>query len=388
VRERFAVRREPYWQRLAEGAYLGFRRGPDTWLARFRGRDRRQQYEPLGEGLEFDEAKRRAENWLAQLSGSAVRSVKRESVAAALQAYLAYLRQHGRHEAARDATLKFRAVGLMEKRLRKGKPTAGLNALANRALEAVTRDDFVEWRERLLEGRQPRTINRYVRGVAAGLNRALELGHVGNPSAWALSPLVDDTEEEGTAIFLTPAQRAGLISCASASFAAFSRGLELSGARPKELASAKVSDFDGESLRLTHRKGRPAKLRTRFVVLGNEGVEFFKSQTDGRGASEPLFTEDGQHAWRQHTRAAQMRAAVAAFNMKAKTWEKVPDEIGAYAFRHARISELLQVHDIDPLTVAAQTGTSLAMIERAYFKFIPNAMKKKLAAVKETSGKT
>jgi Peptide methionine sulfoxide reductase len=33
---RFAcrARREPYWQRLEEGAYLGFRRGPDTWVAR------------------------------------------------------------------------------------------------------------------------------------------------------------------------------------------------------------------------------------------------------------------------------------------------------------------------------------------------------------------
>lgn len=39
-----------------------------------------------------------------------------------------------------------------------------------------------------------------------------------------------------------------------------------------------------------------------------------------------------------------------------------------------RISELLQAHGIDPLTVVAQTGTSLAMIERAYLRFIPSAM--------------
>jgi integrase len=48
-------------------------------------------------------------------------------------------------------------------------------------------------------------------------------------------------------------------------------------------------------------------------------------------------------------------------------------------FRHARISELLQVYGVDPLTVAAQTGTSLRMIERTYFKFIRSAMLEKLA---------
>lgn len=34
------------------------------------------------------------------------------------------------------------------------------------------------------------------------------------------------------------------------------------------------------------------------------------------------------------------------------------------SFRQARISELLQIHGVDPLTVAAQCGTSLAMAEK------------------------
>jgi hypothetical protein len=46
------------------------------------------------------------------------------------------------------------------------------------ALEVVslTRDDFLEWRDRFLEGRQARTINRHVRAVTAALNQALDLG--------------------------------------------------------------------------------------------------------------------------------------------------------------------------------------------------------------------
>jgi hypothetical protein len=41
------------------------------------------------------------------------------------------------------------------------------------------------------------------------------------------------------------------------------------------------------------------------------------------------------------------------------------------------------LYGIDPLTVAVQTGTSLAMIERAYLRFIPSALREKLARISE-----
>jgi hypothetical protein len=49
------------------------------------------------------------------------------------------------------------------------------------------------------------------------------------------------------------------------------------------------------------------------------------------------------------------------------------------------VRHLFDIHGIDPLTVAAQTGTSLAMIEKAYLRFIPSAMREKLAAVIEST---
>jgi hypothetical protein len=61
---------------------------------------------------------------------------------------------------------------------------------------------------------------------------------------------------------------------------------------------------------------------------------------------------------------------------------RIPTDASAYSFRHARISELLQVYGVDPLTVAARTGTSLRMIERSYFKFIRSVMLEKLACLK------
>src|ERR1700676_758950 len=50
-----------------------------------------------------------------------------------------------------------------------------------------------------------------------------------------------------------------------------------SGARPKELAETTAADFDGERLRLSHRKGRPPKLRSRYGALVGDGAAFFSS---------------------------------------------------------------------------------------------------------------
>lgn len=367
-RERLPLRREPHWQRLAKGCYLGFRRGPDTWIARFK-----KTYRALDTVAsdDFDGAKHEAEEWFAQLGATAVRRAVRGTVRDALEAYLADLKRHGRPEAAREALWRF-------------KLTVYKDCIADLALEAATRDDFLEWRDRLLPGRKPRSLNRHVRAVVAGLNHALELGHVGNPAAWRMKPLSDDVEDDGeTAVFLSAEQRKALVAAADPYTAAFLRGLDLTGARPKELANAIAEDFDGESLKLAHRKGKPPKLRIRRVVLSAEGIKFFERETRGKLPKAPIFTENGEQPWRRHIWARQFRAAADKVNEESRGKTRIPAEATAYSFRHARISELLQVHGIDPLTVAAQTGTSLVMIEKAYLRFIPSAMREKLAAVIE-----
>jgi integrase len=379
-RDHFAPRREPYWQRLAGGAYLGFRRGPDTWVARFRGRQGKQQYTALGEALEFDDAKKRAEAWLSQLAGSPVRVLKRDTVIAALETYLADLRRHDRADAAQTAEGRFKTALAFN-----FKAQSYQDALAGLRLEEATRDDFLEWRDRLRSGRLPRTVNRLTRAVSAGLNRAARLGHFGNPHAWRFEALPDDDESE-TAVFVTPAQRKALIDAAAPEAAAFLRGLELSGARPKELAAATVADFDGERLKLSHRKGRRPKLRSRYVLLDEAGIALCKAQSRDKLPAARLFVVAKGEPWRRDKWAAKVRRAIAAHNETAHGQARIPPKASAYSLRHARISELLQVYGVDPLTVAAQTGTSLRMIERTYYKFIPSVMREKLSAPKARSG--
>jgi len=359
--------------RLADGAYLGFRRGPDTWHARYRDRSGIQLYKALDgvRGDDYEGARRAAKVWFEQVGSSAGRSVGRVCVRAALETYLADLKRHGRPDAAREALWRFKLAVYRD-------PIADLD------LESASRDDFEQWRERLRPGRQPRSVNRHVRAVIAGLNRAIELGHVGNAGAWRLKPLADDVEDEGdTAVFLTPSQRKAIIAAADPYAAAFLRGLELTAARPKELAAARAGDFDGRVLKLAQRKGRPPKLRVRYVVLGQDGVAFLRQQAADKAPNAFLFTEDGEQPWRRHIWARELRAAVAGANEKARGKSRIPAGAGAYSFRHARISELLQVHGIDPLTVAQQTGTSLAMIEKAYVRFIRAGLHQNLEPMAE-----
>jgi len=372
-RERLTPRHRPYWQRLDKGRYLGFRRGADTWLVRMRDRAGKQHHGALPDAADFDEAKKAAEEWLKQMGSAPARKAAKGTVKDALETYLKWLRDQGREATAKTIEPKFKQV-------------VWEDPIADIPLHKLARDDVKEWRERLHDGRQPRSINRIVRDLKAGLNRALVEGHIGSPSAWTLDPLADDMEEGGEgAVILSPAHRKALIDAALPAAADFLRGLEFTGARPSELAAATVADLDPKhgTLRLMHRKGRPAKLRPRSVVLSSQGAVFFAKQAKGKLPSARLFPSPTGRPWETKKWAEEIRAAAAIVNARAKGKNRIPAGASAYGFRHARISELLQVHGVDPLTVAKQCGTSIRMIENYYFKFIPDAMKEKLARADE-----
>jgi hypothetical protein len=166
------------------------------------------------------------------------------------------------------------------------------------------------------------------------------------------------------------------------------------------------------SIKLAHRKGRPPKLRVRYTTLAADGVEFFADMADGKQRNAPLFKparleadndwdsdEPDGRIWYTHLWGRRVRAAIEKLNETVTAEavkrdgvvtagiEKIPEDASAYSFRHSRISELLQIYNIDPLTVAQQTGTSVAIIEKTYFKFIPSAMRAKLAAIKDSKGR-
>lgn len=78
-REKLRPRREPYWQRVRKGCFVGYRKmtasGHGAWLARAREEDAgsKQLFKPLGEfghladHLRFDEAAKAALAWFEHL---------------------------------------------------------------------------------------------------------------------------------------------------------------------------------------------------------------------------------------------------------------------------------------------------------------------------------
>jgi integrase len=383
-RARASVRRDPYWHKIGNGHFLGFRRGPDTWIARFRDRDGKQHFKSLGRLDSYTDAKETAEAWcksLGKVSVEHLEVAKHGTVRDALDAYLEHLRRGGRGPGAITAQGKF-ASAIDE------------DEIVNRHLAELTREDFEQWRERLRDGeggqsRLNQTVNRYVTAVTAALNYACALkGFQGNPSAWMMKKLPHEggnegaTTEEESAVYLTEAQRERLFAnCECEEIVLFLRAIYATGGRTNEVATALVRDYNPKTNQLTLRwwKGRPAKLRARQVQLAKGDAALLAKLVKGKAPQDYLLIDDNGKQWARHRWAIHVRTAIAYANASAKTNEElIPEETSAYAFRHTRIAELLQVYEVDPVTVGKQTGTSLAMMERWYWKFIPSKLQDKL----------
>jgi len=372
-RDKLPERMEPYWYPLRKGAAVGYRaKATGTWIARYRDRNGKQKYKALGSHADFSAARTEAETWLASMTESVHRSAARGTVRDALCAYVKHKRSIGRRASAWDAGQRFRL-------------TVGRKSEFGRMrLEDVMRDDVEAWRNGLRKGRQPRSVNRQVRAVVAALNYAVSHGHAGRREAWKLEHLADDGATN-TAIFLTSEQRTRLVAAAPKHLAALLTGFTHTGARPSELAKATVADFDakGATVTLRHNKGRGGKLRSRAVTLSDAGAQFFRTQVRGKLPQAPLISNDEGLHWTDQQWCDGIEKAIIAANETAKKpAQRIPAGASAYSFRHTRISELLQLYGVDPLTTAQQTGTSVAMIEKHYFKFISGSMRDKLNAVK------
>ena len=373
-------RQEPYWCLLSKGNSIGYRaKGVGSWIARHRDRDGKQRYNALGSFADWSAAKGAAEAWIKTLTSAVHRRPARGTVRDALAAYVRNKRANGRRASAWDAGKRFRL-------------TVGRDsALGQMKIEDVRRDDIADWRRGLRKGRANRSVNRQVRAVTAALNWAVsDGGFSGNREAWRLSSLQDDSEHTSP-VFLSADERGRLIGAASAPLSSFLEGLSHLGARPGELARATVADFDtkGGTVTLWSRKGRNAKKRTRATVLSAKGLDFFRAQARGKLPKAPLIGNETAEHWTDQQWCAGIERTIAAINKAAseakKPADRIPKGVSAYSFRHSRISELLQLYAVDPLTVCQQVGTSVQMLQLHYFKFIQSSMREKLDAVVKAS---
>lgn len=371
-REKLKVQREPHWQRLRAGCFLGFRPskrgGKGTWIARVYDEDSgKYRLKSLGDfgaltGNDvFAAAKREAEA-LAELveAGGEVRA-KVETVADACRAYAA---------SRPEAEGRFKRC-VYDDPIAKVK----LNKLRRRHLK--------EWRDRLearpsvvsrskkdevkVRDRAPSTVNREMAILRAALATVLSPGAPNSEAAWQEALKSIPNADGRRTLYLDRAQRRKLVESVSAEAEPFVRALCLLPLRPGALAALTAGDFDKRTAELTIGKDKTGKPRR--IQLPKEAANLLAAQATNKLPSATLFMRANGKPWDRDCWKQPIAAAVAAAELPAGTT--------AYTLRHSTITDLVSA-GLPLLTIAQISGTSAEMIERHYGHLASDAAVKAL----------
>lgn len=364
ARNKLPPRREPYWLRITQGCYLGYRRmaadSPGTWLVRCRRPGGELVQTSVG-ALEqhrpherFDKAVDAARAWYeAHLHPGVARSGPM-SVKEACAAYVQHVRERKGDNPAEDLLERYR-------RWVWGDPIRKIE------LAMLTREHVSTFRRRMVDApikvgssgetrtRSKDTVNRDLAALRAALNYAFAQGQVPTDAAWREPLKAFKGVSKRRDLYLDREQRRTLIQAAPAELTLFLTGLAILPVRPGAMAALCVRDFDARLNVLTI--GQDKSGRERRIKLPPESAAILKTVSEGKEPETPLFTRSDGSAWNKDTWKWPIKAAVKIAGL--------PPSTTAYTLRHSVISDL--VHGgLDLLTVAQISGTSVAMIEKHY----------------------
>lgn len=359
-RERLKAQREPHWQRLRAGCFLGFRPskrgGAGSWIARVYDEDSgKYRVKSLGDfgalagNARFAAAKKEAEA-VAELieAGGEIRA-KIETVADACRAY-----------AASRPETEARFVRYVYS-----------HPLAKVKLEKLRRRHLAEWRKQLEEKpslvsrrkkgepkvrvRAPSTVNRDMAVLRAALAKVLSPGAPNSEAAWQEALKSIPNANGRRTIYLDRGQRQKLIGNIDAEAAPFVRALCLLPLRPGALAALNAGDFDQRTAELTIGKDKTGKPRR--IQLPTDASKLLTAQVADKLPTAPLFMRDNGQPWNKDSWKGPIAKAVIASGL--------PKGATAYTLRHSTITDLVSA-GLPLLTIAQISGTSAEMIERHY----------------------
>jgi integrase len=163
-----------------------------------------------------------------------------------------------------------------------------LGTRAHVALEAITTEDFLQYRDHLLsEGRAPRTVNITIRKILKRpFQAAVNEGFLGRNPVAAIRQLRDVTVQKGT---FTPEQIRALLEAAQGDWQGLILAGYYTGARMLDLARLRWEnvDLDERSINFVQRK-TDARLK---VPIHPELEDYLLSGTVPDDSSAPLFPE-------------------------------------------------------------------------------------------------
>jgi integrase len=271
------------------------------------------------------------------------------TVAQACEHYIADLRARKGDRAAQEAEGRVR---------RRILPTLGTKLLAN-----VTSNDVRQWHVGLVRGetdeaqrRARDTANRLLAILKAALNLAFRDGSVSDDRAWRRVNAFKGAGEARKVILGTDELQRLVHACPEGLRELVALGA-WTGARLGEITGARVRDLDLKAATLRVR----GKTGGREIHLPPEPLALLKRLAHGKGPADPLATTAAGMPWTPSLHQRPFATAVKLAGLDSETT--------FYALRHSYISRAL-TNGVPAKAVADHCGTSMAMIERHYAKFV------------------
>ena len=368
-RKKLEPRREPYWDRIEAGCFLGYRKlndGTGTWIARWRTEEETQKYQALGSVQTYDDAAKLAREWFEQCRGGSPEIVDVEE---ACKRYVTDRLTEKGDATAKDADGRFKRLvfGTKFGRIKlSALRTAHITDWRNAMVERDDGDEVDEDDDPDADRRAKDSANRNLATLKAALNLAYRMGLVASTAQWDRVEAYKGVGKRRD-VSLTMTDRKKLIAAATPDLTTFLQAMLLTGCRPGELASSNVGDLDPAGLlTVTGKTGR------RTIPLSPKALALLKSAAGQRDILKPLLTRSGM-AWTRFEWRDAFR--------EARTAAGLPETVVMYSLRHVAISEML-VSGMDPMTVSKIAGTSIEMISRHYGHLIRDKVVAQLAKVK------
>jgi site-specific recombinase XerD len=377
VKDREALKpgREPHWQRLRPGCFVGYRpsakSGAGTWIARaYDEAQRGYRMKAIGSfgdyaaNERFTLAKKEAERFAVEVEQGSIREDNLETV----------------EDACRDLAKAHKEAGARFVRYVYSDPIAKMK------LDKLRRSHVKAWRERLeanpalvsrrkvgervTRDRSPATLNRDMAVFRTALGKVLPPGTPNTEAAWQepLKPVKNAVRRR--TLYLDRDQRRKLLQHAPDDGSAFVRALCLLPLRPGAVAALNAGDFDKRTRELTIGTDKAGERRR--IRLPADAADLFAAAAKDKLPAAPLFTRANGKAWSKETWNEPIRAAVAAADLPLATT--------AYTLRHSTITDLV-IAGAPLLTIAQISGTSVDMIEKHYGHLVQERAAEALAGL-------
>ena len=361
-RDGLKAQREPYWQRLRAGCFIGFRpskkSGAGTWIARTYDEDlRKYRMKALGDfgtvapNERFALAKKEAEAFadLVEAGGEVRREI--ETVKDACEDYLTEKPGKIAEGVFRRHVYNDPLAGVRLDKLRKHHLKAWRKRLEDSpAIVSRPKDGQVRTRKRSAS-----TVNRDMAVLRAALGRLLAPGAPRSEAAWQEALRAVKDADGRRDLYLDRTQRRKLLDHIGDEAKPFVRALCFFPLRPGAMAALTVRDFDKRTSELTIAKDKNGKPRR--IQIPPEAARLFRAQAKGKLPSAPLFMRSNGKPWDRNSWKLPISAAVKVAGLPAGT--------SAYTLRHSGITDLIRL-GLPILTAAQISGTSVAMIEKHY----------------------